>query len=79
MKKILTLALLSLTIANADCKWYVNEFNHSKIRFETMQEVNAPYKITNDEKKRIIYLLENAIALCPNKEYYKTILKVYEN
>lgn len=77
MKTIL-LILTAITL-NANCEYYVNEYNHSKIRFETMQEVKAPYEVTNNERKRIMYYLKNAEVHCEKKEYYKTLIKMYEN
>ncbi len=76
MKTILAILIITSSLLGS-CEWYVNEYNNSKIRFETMQEVNAPYKVTNDEKKLIIYYLENAKVYCEKKEYYETLIKFY--
>jgi len=76
MKTILTILILTSSLF-ANCEWYVNEYNNSKIRFETMQEVNAPYQVTNNERKLIVYYLENAKVHCDKKEYYETLIRFY--
>lgn len=75
----LILTILTAITLNANCDYYVNEFNNSKIAFETFVNNNAPYKIANSEKQKIIYYLENAERLCDNKEYYRTLIKFYED
>jgi len=82
LDRLILLCLLIIflsAIAKANCNYYVNEYNHSKIRFETMQEVAAPYQITMNEKTKIIYYLENAKAYCKNKEYYEILLNFYKD
>ncbi len=77
MKTILTILILSSSLF-ANCEYYNDMFNQSKKKIELMQEFRSPYDIYNKEVKKALYYLENAERLCDNKEYYRVLIKFYE-
>jgi len=76
MKKLLTTIALATTLF-ANCEYYNNEFNNSKIKYDAMITADAPYSIVKKEQNKILYYLDNALVFCNNKEYYKTLIKFY--
>ena len=76
MKTILTILIISTSLF-ANCEYYNNEFNNSKIKHDAMITADAPYSIVIKEQNKILYYLDNALIFCNNKEYYKTLIKFY--
>ena len=77
MKTILTILILTSSLF-ANCEYYNDMFNKTKDTYYAMITANAPYDIVIQEKRMMVYYLENAKALCSNKEYYEILIKFYE-
>ena len=78
MKKLIIIAILTSSLF-ANCEYYIYKINNSIPLLEAMKAANAPYDLVIEEQKYLLRMLENAKAICGNKEYYDTLIKFYKN